>query len=334
LEKAYLQVNRRIPEEIEAFLRTQIAPGETTYSQATFQHYLVDNLTDTQITEYEKSLSTSRGQFNKSEEFDVSENARCSQVFAKLGSNATNLAISEIERRDWHGAYTIINARYLEKGIGDIVIFETEARSIRMQPGQPLQDHIARLQESLKQWSSVMYVSAESIRNQGQMHLIQINVEQSTANAGLATDQEIRDMGFQVFINEETRYDIYERSVEDMKRFESILDRFSLKDRHEKSVRLFLKALENKEKSSQGQRAFREELILHPNHSSSGNPNKKRIALATTPSTASNQIVADQVCKYHPGRLVRHSEKDCNLNPSNANTKQKAGAKKDPCCSW
>ena len=180
LEKAYLQVNRRIPEEIEAFLRTQIAPGETTYSQATFQHYLVDNLTDTQITEYEKSLSTSRGQFNKSEEFDVSENARCSQVFAKLGSNATNLAISEIERRDWHGAYTIINARYLEKGIGDIVIFETEARSIRMQPGQPLQDHIARLQESLKQWSSVMYVSAESIRNQGQMHLIQINVEQST----------------------------------------------------------------------------------------------------------------------------------------------------------
>ena len=72
----------------------------------------------------------------------------------------------------------------------------------------------------------------------------------------LATDQ--------VFINEETRYDIYERSVEDMERFESILDRFSLKDRHEKSVRLFLKALENKEKSSQGQRAFREELILHP----------------------------------------------------------------------
>jgi hypothetical protein len=195
------------------------------------------------------------------------------------------------------------------------------------------QDHIARLQESLKQWSSVMYVSAESIRNQGQMHLIQINVEQSTANAGLATDQEIRDMGFQVFINEETRYDIYERSVEDMKRFESILDRFSLKDRHEKSVRLFLKALENKEKSSQGQRAFREELILHPNHSPSGNRNKKRIALATTPSTAFNQIVADQVCKYHPGKLVRHSEKDCTLNPSNANTKQKAGAKKDP-CSW
>ena len=40
-------------------------------------------------------------------------------------------------------------------------------------------------------------------------------VEQSTANnAGLATDQEIRDMGLQVFINEEIRYDIYELSVE------------------------------------------------------------------------------------------------------------------------
>mmetsp|Transcript_22443 Transcript_22443/g.32279 ORF Transcript_22443/g.32279 Transcript_22443/m.32279 type:complete len:132 (-) Transcript_22443:606-1001(-) len=131
-------------------------------------------------------------------------------------------------------------------------------------------------------------------------------------------------MGFQVFINEETRYDIYERSVEDMKRFESILDQFSLKDRHEKSVRLFLKALENKEKSGQGQRAFREEALLHPNPSPPGNPDKKRKALVTT----SDKAAPGNSCKYHPGKLVRHSESECFLNPANGKSNQKPASGK------
>jgi hypothetical protein len=242
------------------------------------------------------------------------------------------MAITEIERRDWHAAYTIINARYLEKGIGDIVVFETEARSIRMQPGQPLQDHIAHLQESLKQWSSVMFVSAESIRNHGHMHLIQINVDQSTANSGNATDQEIRDMGYTVFIPEETRYDIYERSVENIKRYDGIIMIFSLKERHEKSVRLFLTALENMEKSSKGQQSFREEVELNSS-SNSGNPNKKRTSLVTN-TTGKTKTIADQTCKFHPGKMVRHSEKECLLNPANAGSKKSNSAittKKDPC---
>jgi len=59
-----------------------------------------------------------------------------------LASNATNLAISEIERRDRHGASLSMHDIWK-----NFVIFETEARSIRIIPCKSLQDHIARLQE-------------------------------------------------------------------------------------------------------------------------------------------------------------------------------------------
>ena len=338
MEAAYLQSNFLLPAAIEMHLQNLRLPGETTYSLAVWNDWISTNLTFTQIAEFDKLYNSARSQCSKQEEFEVSENSRCAQVFAKLGPNATNLAVTELQRRDWHQAYTIINARYLEKGIGDIAVFELEARSIKMYPGQPLQEHIARLQESLKQWATVMFLSAESIRTQGVMDHIQINLEQSTANSGTATDAQIRDAGFTVFIPEESRYDIYEKSVDGIKRFEGIIMMFSLKERFEKSVRQFLTALENMEKSSKGQLSFRQEVDeSNKSSESNGNPNKKRSALVTTPGKDKTKKEPQNSCKWHPGRKVAHTEKECKLNPANsAGDKKKSGDNSSPKnpCTW
>ena len=333
MSDAYLRANRLTSAAINTAL-TAIMPLGEDPDQAAFDQYMSDTLNFTQIAEFVRQTSSARGQFNKSEEYEVSENTRCATVFSKLGPNATNMAITEIARRDWHAAYQIINARYLEKGIGDIAVFETEARSIKMRPGQPLQDHIAHLQESLKQWATVKFLSAECIRLHGNMQLIRINIEESTANSGNLTDQQILDLGFTVRISEETRYDIYEKSVDSIKRFSSIIDIFSTKERHDKTVRALLTMLENMEKSAKGQLSFREEFeALSP--TLPGNPDKKRTALVAQ-GKAKGKGQPGQTCKFHPGRKVSHAEKDCFLNPVNGKSSavvvQADGFK--PPCSW
>ena len=287
-------------------------PLGLTYLNTDFEIWL-QRLSASQTAEFGKQVEIGLVNLGKANDELISENNRCSYVFSKLGTNATSMAKGEIERREWHAAYTIINAKYLEKGIGDISVFEEKVKAVIMEKGQPLQEHIARLQEALCQWATVQFLANESIRLMGNMNHASINTPECNANAGSLTDAEITALGFTVLISHAKRYDIYEKSVRHVERFSSIIGSFKQLPYHQKLVATFLEGLENIEKSNSGMDDFRKEV----EGLNSSNPDKKRVALqvsTTGPAKKSSELHS---CKFHPGREVYHLEKDCSLNPVN-----------------
>jgi hypothetical protein len=313
LEENYLKSKKVVYATVKAAL-ILLNPAGGTYLNSDFEAWKRERFSCSQTTEYGKQFETARVNLGKANEELVSENNRCAMIFSKLGTNATSMATAEISRRDWHAAYLIINARYLEKGIGDIGSFEKEVDTVVMVKGQPLQEHIARLQEALKRWASVLFLSNESIRLMGNMDHTTINSLESAANSGSLTDAEILDQGFSILISHQKRYEIYEKSVRHVARFSTLIGTFKQLPYHLKLVSTFLQGLENIEKSASGLEDFQKEV----EELTSENPNKKRSALQASSGDSKKPKTELHTCKFHPGREVSHTEKTCFLNPANA----------------
>jgi len=289
--------------------------GDGTYLNEDWDTWFEANLSTSQAIDFEKQFENARAHLGKATDELISENNRCSQIFSRLGPNATSMARGEIQRREWHAAFTVINGRYLEKGIGDVSVFERKVDTILMEKGQPLQEHLDRVQEALRQWATVIFLSNENIRLGGNLNHASINMLECDANAGPLQDAEIVALGFNVLISHKKRYDIYQKSVDGVSRFTILLATFQSLPFHQKSLSSLLDSLENIEKTEKAMEEFRKEA----ESLSSSNPDKKRTALQASATGSSKKIREIFTCKFHPGRSVNHSEKDCFLNPASKN---------------
>jgi hypothetical protein len=294
-----------------------------------------------QIHAFKAFLEKSQFQLQKSITAKSDERKACHECISKFGS-LTQIPAAETALRSYnfHLCYTEIQSFYLRMGTNDAELFEKEAKSHRLQPGQDLNTHLTTVCKALERWNTIVFIEEEAMRTnyRDASNYVLEHPEVAIDNSGELTDAEVLATPHrQLVLHESKRLKIYVQSLADSPRFQHVIHTLYQLPETERTVRKFLNDCRIFESSMLGQMVLQTERSTCPNWKEKAQTHVNKVQstfdlkqpsgpsanLATSRTTDSSD---SKYCRFHPNSKT-HTTEECQ------NKDSKKRARVSPNCS-
>lgn len=264
---------------------------------------------------------------------------------------------AETDANKFFEAYQITSHHYINLGADNADGFLKEAKSILLNKGDDVNEHLIRVREALQMYACVCYLNHQLEKLRKKPNEIDMDPNIIEYNSWDKTSEEITAATIHEVVDYSVRLDVIVGSFSGTsKRFQTVVDALNHKTKHDRSITAFLETIHNVDCSKAGQQSLEEEsnapgekvlknkrkqdeiypvgsCINHPKSTSHTTEQcqgaSKRVkakvnaAATTTAGGKEGQKHCDFCAKAHPASMNTHWSKNCFFDPKSPNFKPK-----------
>jgi hypothetical protein len=252
-------------------------------------------------------------------------------------------------------AYQITSHHYINLGADNADGFLKEAKSILLNKGDDVNEHLIRVREALQMYACVCYLNHQLEKLRKKPDEIDMDPNIIEYNSWDKTSDEIIAASIHEVVDYSVRLDVIVGSFSGTsKRFQTVVDALNHKSKHERSITSFLETLHNVDCSKAGQQSLEEEsseidtkdkkrkqdnvypagsCINHPKSTThtteqcQGASKKVKVKANAAATTAAGSKEGQKHCdfcaKTRPSSMNTHWTKNCFFDPKSSNFKPK-----------